>query len=141
MLELITRTTGRVEHAVQSPALTNTSPKWSEDADQRIRALMSLEAGWDGHGAEPVRGHVGHYAIGLLNSISDANTAAPTIVPTTSGGLQLEWHANNIDIEIEIEVPYSETLFIEYLDDGEMIERPFEWKDPDFSKALKLVSA
>ena len=30
------------------------------------------------------------------------NTPAPSIVPTVRGGLQLEWHQTQIDLEVEI---------------------------------------
>jgi len=29
-------------------------------------------------------------------------TPVPSIVPTNSGGIQLEWHRNGVDLEIEV---------------------------------------
>ncbi|HEY3241769.1 MAG TPA: hypothetical protein VGM03_00330 [Phycisphaerae bacterium] len=31
---------------------------------------------------------------------------APAVVPTSRGGLQLEWHTRGIDLEIEFETPH-----------------------------------
>ena len=34
-------------------------------------------------------------------SILDPDTSPPAVVPTTRGGVQVEWHLNGIDFEIE----------------------------------------
>jgi len=37
----------------------------------------------------------------VLADVLAPNALAPTIVPTLQGGVQLEWHRNGADIEIE----------------------------------------
>lgn len=52
--------------------------------------LASLSEGWDGYDAYP---------------ISDAALAvvrALHVVPTCNGGIQIEWHANGWDVEVEV---------------------------------------
>lgn len=38
----------------------------------------------------------------LLNEVMEDFTPAPSCVPTSEGGIQLEWHRSGIDLEIEI---------------------------------------
>ena len=39
----------------------------------------------------------------LLASILDDTTPTPIIVPTWRGGVQAEWHKNDVDLEIEVD--------------------------------------
>ncbi len=38
----------------------------------------------------------------ILIEILDGHTPPPTVVPTWEGGIQVEWHRNGVDLEIEI---------------------------------------
>lgn len=38
----------------------------------------------------------------LLTSILDPDTAPPSAVPTSQGGVQVEWHQGGVDLEIEV---------------------------------------
>ena len=38
----------------------------------------------------------------ILTKILDSRTPPPTVVPTYEGGVQVEWHRNGVDLEIEI---------------------------------------
>ena len=37
----------------------------------------------------------------ILVAVLDDCTPPPSVVPTWSGGVQVEWHRNNLDFEIE----------------------------------------
>ena len=37
----------------------------------------------------------------LLVKVLDSRTPPPSVVPTWKGGVQVEWHRNNVDFEIE----------------------------------------
>ena len=37
----------------------------------------------------------------ILLEVLDNRTPPPNVVPTWSGGVQVEWHRNNVDFEIE----------------------------------------
>ena len=38
----------------------------------------------------------------ILTKILDDQTPPPSVVPTWEGGLQVEWHRNGVDLEIEV---------------------------------------
>ena len=46
----------------------------------------------------------------------------PAVVPTVKGGVQLEWHANGLDLEIEISPDSGGSIFYEH-EKGDTIER------------------
>lgn len=72
---------------------------------KRLNELISLENGWDGYEGIAVSEANAKFAINLLNSF-DKNTPKPSIVPGSDGTLQIEWHVNSYDLEIDILSPY-----------------------------------
>ena len=39
--------------------------------------------------------------LSLLAHALDSRVPPPTVVPTSEGGIQVEWHRNGVDLEIE----------------------------------------
>jgi hypothetical protein len=70
-----------------------------------LAELRRLPAGWDGHGGNPISRTVVDYACALLPRLVRPGVPPPFIAPIPSGGLQLEWHRNGWDLEIEISGP------------------------------------
>lgn len=58
---------------------------------EKIAALAALEEGWDSYGAAPVT----QAALDVVRCIA--------VVPTVNGGVQVEWHANGWEVEIEVD--------------------------------------
>ena len=79
------------------------SETWFEPIRDSVYELLSLSENWDLYGAAQVKREFVASAAGLLRSIMDQDTPAPAIVPTTPGGVQIEWHTNGIDLEIEVQ--------------------------------------
>lgn len=77
-------------------------PLWVSSVLERITNLSQLEHNWDSYGAVPVQLPAIFYAVNLMASFMTDETPIPSIVPTTSGGIQIEWHAGGIDFEIEV---------------------------------------
>ena len=76
-------------------------PSWLAPTAQALVDLLGLAPGWDSYSARPVdRSHV-DAALQVLLLTMRHDTPAPTVVPTNRGGVQLEWHTNGIDLEIE----------------------------------------
>jgi hypothetical protein len=80
-------------------------PDWFRPTLEGICALGELRQNWDSYGAKPVDPRCAESAIMLLLSIMGPNTPVPAVVPTSRGGLQLEWHTGGIDFEIEVNSP------------------------------------
>jgi hypothetical protein len=79
------------------------SDTWFVPIRASVYDLLSLAENWDLYGAAQVKQEFVASAADLLRNIMDEYTPAPAIVPTTPGGVQIEWHTNGIDLEIEVE--------------------------------------
>lgn len=91
--------------------MTNTSanlpnyknpPEWLKEAEETLRGFATFPEGWDSYGAKSPEPHVVDAAIELLHRIVQHNTLKPAIVPTNRGGIQIEWHTQGVDLEIEM---------------------------------------
>jgi len=91
-------------------------PDWFLPILERIRALDALAENWDSYGGRPVNPHCAATAISLLLNILEPNMPEPAIVPTNRGGLQIEWHRDGVDIEIEVQSP--SRLYVAFEDEN-----------------------
>jgi len=80
-------------------------PPWVQLAVQRLRTVADLPPGWSGAGGPPVESRLFPRAFELIHELMPEGgnpSYVPYIVPTVDGGLQLEWHRDGFDLEIEI---------------------------------------
>src|SRR5262249_40210298 len=77
-------------------------PAWVRPSVAQLDHLLQLPGNWDSYGAAPTDPRAARMALQLLAMIMNADTPAPTVVPTVRGGVQLEWHHHNVDLEIEL---------------------------------------
>ena len=68
----------------------------------RKRALLQLPRGWNSYDAEPVSVAAFEQATEFLTTYLVEGVADPVLVPTVRGGVQLEWHRQGVDVEVEI---------------------------------------
>jgi hypothetical protein len=83
--------------------LEGTPPVWFESAVGRVNEFLRLPENWDGYGARTVKLDWVVEALRLALEIIRSDTPPPSFGPTTSGGIQFEWHENEIDLEVEVE--------------------------------------
>ena len=76
-------------------------PAWVEQTFRSLAALLRLGPGWDSYGSPPVDPNCVVAAIRMAITILRDDSPIPSVVPTSRGGLQLEWHCGGIDLEIE----------------------------------------
>lgn len=79
-------------------------PQWLRNLAKDLSGLAALPEFWDGEKASRISDRAVLAALRALMEAMSADTPTPSIVPTTSGGLQLEWHpARHVDIEVYVE--------------------------------------
>lgn len=78
------------------------SAPWQKIVRDRITHLLEMPEGWDSYAAPSISHDIGMFALVILNNIMGPRTPAPSVVPTSTGGLQLEWHEKGIDLEIHV---------------------------------------
>ena len=75
---------------------------WQIDVLTQIVKLLRLNDNWDTYGAKSLCLSTGRAMYSVLNALMRDETPVPTIVPTSDGTLQAEWHTRQIDLEIEV---------------------------------------
>lgn len=78
-------------------------PLWLRPVIERLKDVVALPAGWDSYEARSVRPESIEHALQALVAVMSDESELPWIVPLPSGGIQLEWHADNFDIEIALD--------------------------------------
>ncbi|MDZ7751399.1 MAG: hypothetical protein U5S82_07000 [Gammaproteobacteria bacterium] len=77
-------------------------PGWLQEITERLNELINLPENWDSYGAKPVYVECAIHTLRLLSEISKPQTPIPTVIPTSEGNLQVEWHLNGIDLEVKV---------------------------------------
>jgi len=108
----------RVEGDEAAFSRAETRSTWFKTAVAELGDLLHLPPNWDSYGAKPVDQRNIGAALELLIRIMQDDTPAPSVVPTTTGGVQLEWHLQGIDLEVEVTSPGRLHAFCERLDSG-----------------------
>lgn len=122
-----------VQHYPRPPA-----PAWQAVVGQRLENLRALTAGWDGYRAPALNQDVFWFAAVLLDKIMQPQTSPPQVVPSSVGGIQIEWHEKDIDLEIHIMAPYRCTIWYEDQRSGKVLDEEFT---ADFSILTAPVTA
>lgn len=94
------------------------------DPIKRLDHFSLLEPNWDSYGAAAVDPAV----VELMRRAIWAFQVPPTVVPTNSGGIQLEWHTKTLDIELAIYPDGHAEFFLDDEITGRYVELsgPFE---------------
>ena len=95
---------------------------WFAPLLTKFNELVRLPSDWDSYGAKPIDPDTAALALSILLSVMSANDQHPAVVPTSGGGILLEWHQGGVDLEVDVRSPTSIHV---YFDDGE-IEEEFE---------------
>lgn len=101
-----------------SPGLARI-PAWMTPAIARLNALLGLPQNWNSYGSAPITPTAIHRAFQFMVQALPLQTPVPAIVPTPAGGIQLEWHQDALDMEIEL-MPDGIECVVE--DQGELIQ-------------------
>ena len=112
---------------------------WLLSVRDRLRTLMRLEENWDSYGARPVAPGLADATLDILNLISGPDVPLPSIVPTPNGELQLEWHTNGIDLEVEASSPTSMHMYYHDLQTNEEYEEPLSFDLSLFTRAISTI--
>jgi hypothetical protein len=68
---------------------------------RRLKLLRALKPGWDHEGAAAIDPKAIRDAREFLKAIANTALDWPSVVPTVRGGVQLEWHTQRLEGEIE----------------------------------------
>jgi len=77
-------------------------PLWANLAEKQLNELLALEPGWDGYRAHEVADVAIQATVEVLDGFMSEAVEFPDLFPLSDGGIQIEWHADGVDIEVEI---------------------------------------
>jgi hypothetical protein len=83
--------------------------RWYLALKDRFDEITALPVGWDGYAGRPVSFNCAFFAASLLERICREDVSSPSLVPGSDGSLQIEWHKNQYDVEIDVLGPYNVT--------------------------------
>lgn len=69
----------------------------------QLAGLASLPRGWDSYGASPIDERVSLLALHFLVAVLEQGLPRPFVVPTTHGGISIEWHRASRELIVGIE--------------------------------------
>ena len=137
-----TRSTSQGPSNPIAPALSRIGCDWREKAIRRLTDLALLRMGWDGHQGLPLDRDTMEFAVTIIAGLMRPSVPIPSIVPLSYGGLQIEWHRNGWDVEIEFIAPYEVEVYEKDVRTGEdkvfPLTRDFRALDEVIEKIKKL---
>jgi len=77
------------------------SAKWLNQTITEMVQLLWLPKDWSSDNPIRLNPKTIEKMLALLLVVLDSDSTPPIVVPTTRGGIQVEWHQNGIDFEIE----------------------------------------
>lgn len=80
----------------------NPRSPWAHEIEDKLNHLTALPRGWDGYNGRPVSYTCAKFAANLMESLFVGGVPAPQMVPGAGGTIQLEWHLNKYDVEVEV---------------------------------------
>lgn len=115
-------------------------PSWLEPTMQALAELLSLEADWDSYGARRIDRENVLSMLDLLARVMADDSPVPSVVPTSNGGVQVEWHMRGIDFEIETVGPRRFEASFEDAATGEEWDGPVSAETPRLSDYIARLS-
>ena len=106
--------------------------EWVRPTVEALNSKLQLLPNWDSHGALPIDEQRVDDAIKVLSGTMSGNSEVPWVVPTTDGGIQLEWHREGEDLEVEISGTRTASIYFHNANTGE------EWEVPLFQNIPRL---
>lgn len=85
-------------------------PLWVPPVIERLNEFGALAPNWDTYGGVPVSESNARHALDFLTRVMGPNTPLPWIAPLGSGGLQLDWTGEGVDVEVVIDGSDSSAL-------------------------------
>lgn len=74
-------------------------PAWWSGVQAKLAEYQSMPPGWL-PSAQPISANAVGALLSFLEAAASARTPVPAVVPLEDGGVQAEWHASGVDIEV-----------------------------------------
>ena len=131
---ILTVSVGNITHRLNMSVPDTPTPPWVAPALERSGYLLALPAGWDGQGAPCIETAFIQRAFDALYTFMADRSAIPQWTPTRGGGVQLDWHENGVDLEME----FGPGVLDGYAVFADLLDRMPEWDGPVVDRIAPL---
>jgi hypothetical protein len=114
--------------------------KWQIPVVQKLVEFANFPTGWDSYNAPPMKWDAGMFALNVLSRVMLSRTPLPDVVPTPTGGVQVEWHTGGIDLEFHVAGPYDCELWFEDQRTGKTVSEVVTDDLSDLQDALRTLT-
>ena len=115
-------------------------PQAFEKSVQAAAELLKLPAAWNSYNAKKIAPENARETIQFLAVFIGPDTPQPAVVPRVQGGIQVEWHTANVDIEVYIDAPGKVRWFAENAETGETHEGPLAGHESELKAWVRRIS-
>lgn len=115
-------------------------PAWVGPTVESIGSLLSLQNNWDSYGAPSIDPRFVASALALVLDTLLEQTPAPSVVPTSRGGIQFEWHTRGMDVEVEFLTPSRFRVYCENQGTGQSFESEISRDLTPLINAINAIS-
>lgn len=126
----------RREICIEAKAPRREVPLWVRPTIEALISKLELSSNWNNYGAPEILRERVFDAIDVLSQTMSDDTEAPWVVPTADGGIQLEWHRGDAEIEVEIPANRQGSIYFYNRSTEEEWEVSLTENLPRLSKAL-----
>lgn len=112
-------------------------PGWFDPLLQGFVDVLTLPPDWNSYQANTIDPNIVHDAMDFIVAVLAPTNPAPRVVPLSTGGIQLEWHRNGIDLEVVFDAGDQPFFFYKNRGSGEESEHSL----PENTALLKSVIA
>lgn len=81
------------------------SSSWLQALMPHLQELVRLPIGWDGYRGRPTSFACASFTAQILVRLCREDLAPPALVPGSDGSVQIEWHENGYDVELDVQAP------------------------------------
>lgn len=116
---------------------TSSLPSWVKPTILAFDGIRTLPSNWNSYGAEIINRDLIEQSLRVLSRIMQADSPTPSIVPLGDGGIQIEWHRKQQDLEIVFAADEAPQFY--YRNQRAALER--EGSANEFATLNQLLSA
>ena len=86
-------------------------PDWLYSVLDKLQSIALLPPDWDSYGGAPLTFDAALASLKFLAKYLSESAMEPSVVPSSTGGIQLEWHRHAGDLEVSFSPDGSYTVF------------------------------
>ena len=132
---------GETEASTTVPVVEVEDAVWVDTFIDRCSRLLQLPDNWDSYGGEPVSSAVVLRALLLLTEVMTEDSPLPAVIPSSDGGVQLEWHRGGVEVEVYVPPSGKGYLYWQESETAEPLEREFSPELPSAEVTSLITKA